>query len=280
MKCQKSLSELFQLYKTGKLSKKEFEGSIFEYLLENYDRYHGFNGNRDRWNEFLSWLYPRFARTIDMYRDLGSSFEAYITGLVYSAAKEYRYRETEHRMTEYICWQARAEEMAVCESESEYREERQDISIPDGIRPRQVLFLLLKSYYSITDEDVKRVAPAIGMKSEEIQGMVDELKKLRSQKDAEILDMRERLYCQYYRCLTYEKRMEYAQQGTVYHEKMKGRSERAKRRYLSMKKRLGGMRLDASNRMIAEVVGIPKGTVDSGLFAVTKHFSGSGLEAV
>ena len=286
MECQKPLSDLYQLYKKGKLSRKEFEGRIFEYLLDNFEgncrftRYHGFNGSQERWNEFLSWLYPRVARAIDLYRDMGSSFDAYVTSLIYSASKEYRCREAEHRVTEYVCWQARAEEMAACESGNEYLEEQQEISIPEGIKPRQVLLLLLKSYYFVSDEFVKRVAPAIGMKSEEIQTMVDEVKKLRSQKDTEILDMRERLYCQHYRCLTYQKRMENAQPGTVYYERMKGRFERAKRRFTTMRKRLGGMRLDASNRMIAEVVGIPKGTVDSGLFAVTKHFSGSRREAV
>jgi DNA-directed RNA polymerase specialized sigma24 family protein len=35
-----------------------------------------------------------------------------------------------------------------------------------------------------------------------------------------------------------------------------------------MKKRLGKMRTAASNRMIAEVLGVPLGTVDSSLYAI------------
>ena len=280
MQYQKSLSDFYQLYTTGKMSKNEFEGRIFQYLLVNYEKYRGFNGNQDRWNEFLSWLYPRFVRAIDLYRDVGSSFDAYIASLVYSASREYRYREADHRMTEYVCWQARAEEMGTREPVSEYLEDRHEISIPRGISPRHVLLLFLKSYYFVSEEYVKRVAPAFGMESGELQAMVDELKKLRSQKDTEILDMRERLYCQYYRCLACQKRMDNAQPGTDYHGRMKSRFERAKRRFLTMKKRLGGMRMDASNRMIAEVIGIPKGTVDSGLFAVTSHFACRGREAV
>jgi len=273
MKRQKPLSELFQLYVAGDLSKKDFEGRIFQFLFDNFERFRHFNGDRDCWSEFLSWLYPRFARAIDLYRDLGSSFDAYIFSLVHFASREYRCREADHRITEYICWQAKAEEMRVCEEEGEYPEVSREISIPEGIKPRQILLLLLKSYYYVTDEYVKRVACAIGMNSEEVLNMVDELRKRRNEKEAKILEYRERLYCQHYRCLAYQKRMNTATQGTAYHGKMKGRYERAKRRYLAMKDRLGGMRLDASNQMIAEVLGIPKGTVDSGLYSVKNHLA-------
>jgi len=268
MKRQKPLSELYHLYIAGNLSKKDFEGRVFQYLLDNFDHYRLFEGNRDRWNEFLSWLYPRFARAIDLYRDLGASFDAYITGLVRGASREYRNREADHRITEYICWQARAEEMKVCESECEYSGNRNDISIPEGINPRQVLLLLLKCYYSANDENVKLIACAVGMESERVIDMINKIRMMRSEKDTVIMDYRERLYCQHYRCLAYEKRMTAAQPGTGRHEKMKGRFERAKRRFFTMRNRLRGMRLDASNQMIAEVLGIPKGTVDSGLFKI------------
>jgi DNA-directed RNA polymerase specialized sigma24 family protein len=46
-----------------------------------------------------------------------------------------------------------------------------------------------------------------------------------------------------------------------------------------MRKRLGGMRMSASNRMIAEILGIPRGTVDSSLFAFINRLT-SGLEAI
>jgi DNA-binding CsgD family transcriptional regulator len=39
-----------------------------------------------------------------------------------------------------------------------------------------------------------------------------------------------------------------------------------------MKKRLAGLRLDASNRQVAEILRIPKGTVDSALYSIKKKF--------
>jgi hypothetical protein len=256
------------MYITKKLSKKNFEGRIFQYLLGNYERFRLFNGNRDTWNDFLASLYPRIVRAIDLYRDLGSSFDAYIVSLIHCAAREYSCRESDRSLTEYVCWKARAEDMAVFESEPVYNESRKRVSIPSDVNPRQILFLLLKSYFFVSDEFVKRVAQTINMNAEEVQKIIDELRNRRSNKDAQIMDLRDRLHCQHYRCIAYQKRMNNAQEGTDYYEKMKDRFERATKRYYKMKKRLGGMRMSASNRMIAEVLGIPRGTIDSSLSAI------------
>jgi hypothetical protein len=276
MKSEKHLSDLYEMYIKSNLSRKNFEGMIFRYLLENFERFRLFNGNRETWGDFLSSLYPRLVRAIDLYHDLGSSFDAYIVSLVHSAAKEYRCRESDRSITEYVCWKARAEEMAVSESEPEYNENRRRVSLPDDINPRQVLFLLLKSYFFVSDDFVKRVAQTINMNVVMVQNMIDELRRRRSDKEAEILALRERLHCQHYRCIAYQKRMNNTQQGTEYHERMKNRFERARKRFYTMKKRLGGMRMSASNRMIADVLGIPRGTVDSSLSAIKHRLISSG----
>ena len=120
MYCDTPLSDLHRLYLMMELPKKSLEGMIFQHLLNNFERFRAFKGDWDRWNEFLSWLYPRLSRAIDLYRDTGSSFDAYIGSLVRKAAKEYRCRECEHYLTEYVCWRARAEEMVLFENEPEY----------------------------------------------------------------------------------------------------------------------------------------------------------------
>ena len=270
--CSKPLTESYRLYLAGGLPKKSFEGMIFQHLLRNFDQFRVFGGNRERWNDFLSWLYPRLARAVDLYRDLGLSFDAYITGMVNSAVKEYRCREADHNVTEYVCWRARAEDNMLLESEPEYLEGHNN-SIPDDINPRQILFLLLKSYFFVSEEFVKRVSLTIGMNPGLVMGLIDELRQRRSKKEAAIMSLRERIHCQHYRCLAYQKRMTIAQPDTDYHEKMRYRLERAQKRYYSMKKRLAGMRMSASNRMIAEVLGIPRGTVDSSLFAIKNRLA-------
>ena len=273
MQCEKPLSYLYRLYFEGILSKNDLEGRIFKYLLDNSERYHIFGGDQERWEEFLSWLYPRLARSVDLYRDIGSSFDAYITSLIHHAAKEYRCREADHNITEYVCWKAKAEEMMLHENEPDYSDGPKNVSIPEDISSRQILLLLLKSYFFVSDDFVKRVAETIGIEVEAIRHMIGEIKKLRSEREADIVLLRQRLHSQYYRCLAYQKRMNAANPGTDYYKKMEDRFKRAKKRYNAMKKRLGGVRLSASNRMIADVMGISHGTVDSSLFALKNYLS-------
>jgi len=283
MKKHKLLSELYQKYVNGELERKDLEGSIFLYLRDNFDRYNIFFGNQDRWREFLSWVYPRLVRAIDMYQDFGSSFDAYVVSIVRCTSREYRCREEDHKLTEYACWTARAretEEIMALENEPEYSEYPKNFIIPEDLKWQQILFLILKAYYFVNEEIVKQASRIIDMDSKIIWFLIEKIRILRSGNDDRIFGLRERLYGQYYRCLAYQKRMEAALPGTMYREKMKGRFERAQKRYSAMKKRLGGKRLAASNRMIADVLGVPKGTVDTGISAIKRRLRYWANEAV
>ena len=273
MQSGSKLSELYSLYTNGELEKKEFEGRVFHYLLTNHKRYHVFREKSGRWDDFLSWFYPHLVRAIELYRDLGSSFDTYVSTLIYRSAREYRRREAEHYVTEYACWQAKAQEMLGYENEGDKTVKHLKLRIPKDIRPRQILFLLLKSYHFVTEEFVDRTAETIGIDSEILWTLIDVLKERCSDKELQVHRLRERVHCQHYRCLVFQKRMDSLQQGSLYHERLKNRLERARRRFNAMKKRLGGIRMTASNRMIAEVLGIPKGTVDSGLHSMKKYLA-------
>jgi DNA-directed RNA polymerase specialized sigma24 family protein len=263
------LSKLYHQYQEGGLKKKEFEGLLFQHLVDNFERYHLFEGNRDQWIDFLSWLYPRLSRAIDVYEDAGASFDSYITSIIHWSAKEYRSREADHYVTEFACWKAKAEEILVCSAEPEYPDTKSpSLPLKDIATPRQIVMLLLKSYYLVSDDFLNRIAASIGIKKESIRSMVDELRRRRTTREKEIRELRERIQCQYYRCLSFQYRLASAFPGTAYHEKLKSRLERARKRFFSMRKRLEGMRIDATNRQIAEVMGIPKGTVDSNLHMV------------
>ncbi|MCL2093665.1 MAG: hypothetical protein FWH12_05650 [Treponema sp.] len=266
----KPLSKLHHQYQQGELDRKDLEGRIFSFLLNNYEKYRHIRASHDWWGEFLSWLYPRISRSIDLYQDRGSSFDAYIMGLIQGAAREYRSREADHYITETMWWLAKSEEMKTHEGEPDYADPSQDDSLPEDLNQRQVLILLLKSYHFITDEFMRMAAKRLGMEGEEIMLMLNELRTRRSAQEERIRKLREQIHCQHYRCLAYQKRMHYAQPGTDYHMRMQLRYLRARKRFFSMKKRLEGMSVTASNKLVADVMGIPRGTVDSGLHALRK----------
>ncbi|MDR3168040.1 MAG: hypothetical protein LBT93_08850 [Treponema sp.] len=266
-----NLDELFNQYSRGTLSKKELEGLIFRFILENYQRFHLFDWNKDKCTDYLCWLYPRLSRAIGTYKNTGASFDAYIGALVHWSAREYRTREMDHYITEYACWKAKAEEMEVCSPEPEYLETC--VPIPRVTNPRQVLVLLLKTYFYVSEDFLSRAAPALGMGEKKLRQLVEKIRTLRLRRDEEIRGLQERIHCQYYRCIAFEKRLESLSEGSVRYIKMQERVARAKTRLTTMKARLGAMRAEATNRQIAEVLGVPKGTIDSNLYAIKQKFA-------
>jgi hypothetical protein len=269
------LNVLWNQYSQGLLAKKLFEGRIFQYLLENQRRYRLADWNRDRFIDYLSWLYPRLSRSIDLYKNTGASFDSYIGAVIHWSAKEYRFRDADHSVTEYACWKLKAEELEVRSPEPVYSE---PLSLPERLpNPQQLLILLLKSYFFISEDFLARAAPVIGMEKEKLRYLIDELRKRRLKRDEEVRGLQERIYCQYYRCIAFENRLNAVAEDSAYYEKMKGRLERARIRLGTMKKRLAGIRLNPTNRQIANLLGIPKGTVDSSLFTVkSKWTTGNG----
>jgi hypothetical protein len=266
------LTVFFKDYKQGILDKKELEGKIFQFFMNNYQQFRLYQWDKDDYMDFLGWVYPRLSRAIERYQDTGSSFDAYITSMVRWSAREYRFRETEHQIVEYSCWKARALEMEVHSEEPAYLQVEPEPVFQKMSNPRQILILLMKSYHHISDDFVRRAAPSIGMAKSKLTEILDELRKLRMERDNQIQDLRERLHSQFYRCRAFEKKLESAIEGTIRHEKLSYCLTRARMRLKGLRKKLASVKIEASNRQIALVLGIPKGTVDSNLYALKEKW--------
>jgi hypothetical protein len=265
------LSTFLDEYRAGILSKKQLEGKIFQFVLDNYKQFHLSQWDREDCIDYLCWLYPRISKAINKYQDVGTSFDAYIGSLVYHSSREFRFREADHYISEHTCWREHASELSVREDEPYYPERLPEYKPVSN--PQQILILLLKSYYFISDDFIARIAPAIGIKKEILKKMVDELRTLRLEKEEKVRGLRERIHSQFYRCISFERRMIAAPEGSVFQKKMRERLNRAKKRLISMRKRLSVMRLDATNRQIAELLGVPKGTIDSTLHCVKLKYT-------
>jgi RNA polymerase sigma factor (sigma-70 family) len=265
-----SLNSMLQDYHRGCINKKELEGKIFVYIHAHPHRFFPSQWNVDNCEDFISWLYPRLSRAVDRYEDQGASFDAYIVTVIRLSAKEYGLQKKDHRIIEKTWWRTKAVEMAVCENEEEeYIAGIEETPPPEKVsNPRQMLMLLLKSYYYLSEDHLSRLAPALGMAKEELSHMVEHLRILRLQRDEAIRSLTERVHSQFYRCLTFEKRLEAAAIHSAHWVKMKKCLETARKRLVSMRRRLSQMRTEASNRQVAKIMGVAKGTIDSNLYAV------------
>jgi hypothetical protein len=267
-----SLSDIYSEYIKGNINRKTLEGMIFQYLLDNFERYRLFKGDREKWIDFVSWLYPRLRRAINCYRERGATFDTYISTVVQWSCKEYQVKEAEHYATEFACWKARAEELVVSSTETEYEaapENKPKVLLPVvDIKPRHILILLLKSYYFVADEHLKQVSLVTGIHKGKLQGMIDELHQIRASQEEKLHALRLRFHSQYYRCLAFAKRLTSTYEGSAKHEKLKHSLERSHKRYWAIKRRLDKTRMDATNEQVANLLSIPRGTVDSALHSI------------
>jgi DNA-directed RNA polymerase specialized sigma24 family protein len=270
------LSALYRDCKNGRIGRKLFEARLMgeiALLAPSIIR----RGRKKDLPDFLAWLYPRVAKAVDSYRDSGSSFDAYVCTGVRKAYREYCAGIAERKITEKTVWALKEREKAEENGEELYLSDAcGGTAAPFGhVRnPRQILILLLKSYYFLSDDFIGRIAPALGMDRETVSMLVMELRDMRAGREQEIHDLRERVYAQFYRCLSFQSRAASAPAGSARETRYLKCLGRGVKRLDRMRETLRTLHADASNREIAKVLGVSKGAVDAGLHNVKKCYSG------
>jgi hypothetical protein len=274
-----SLNSLYEEYQQGNLAKRDLEGKMFKIILENIQDFRFFNGNEEESIDYLCWLYPRLSRAVKNYQANGAVFSTYIGALIRYSLREYRSRRMDHYITEYAAWTARAADMEAHSQEPSYPEiDREETEGPAQTTPlsllksRQVLLLILKSYYFLSEDFIDRIAPYTGLGTEKLRGLIEKLRIRRSQREEAFLLARERIATQFYRCITWEKRLKAMLPGSAYYGKIQNRLERARKRLVRMRKRFASFKIDATHQQIAELLGISPGTVSSSLYMLRSHW--------
>ena len=269
---QYSLNKLYSHYTMGIIKRAEFEGYIYRYYLTNQEKTCLSHWNRDDYEDYISWFYQRLHKAIDAYNDIGFTFETYMVKFIQNSSREYRVRKTTNSITEYSVWSARVPELYAHEEPPDYSHEKSNniikklVSEQSGRKEsRRILALVLKCYYYISDDFIDHIAPKIGIDKKELREMMTKIREIRQKKDDEIYQMKERIYRQYYRCLVYEKRLSHIPENTISYSKLKYRMEKARKILENMRKRITLIRTEATNKQVAEVIGISKGTVDASL---------------
>jgi hypothetical protein len=267
------LTKLLSRYSMGSISKKDLEGQIFKFILDNYNRFHPNGWNKDDYMDYLCTFYPRISRAIVNYQDSGASFDAYFNSLVRWGSREYRARESEHHIAEYACWKARALDDASCHEEEDVYME-QEPAFDSVANPRQILVLLLKSYHYMSPDFLARASPVLNLDKDKLALWIDELRKLRLRREEELRVLQERIHSQFYRCIVFEKKLTMAIPNSGRQEKLERCLVRGRKRLESMRKRRAGLKLMASNRQVAQILKTAKGTVDAHLAAVKARYEG------
>jgi len=267
-----TINDYYSGYLSGNLSRNEFEGLIYNYLILNQEKTCLSHWKRCEYEDYLSWFYPRLHKAIDSYHDIGSSFEAFAARFLLISSKEYRGRITSNAITEYSAWSAQVPDMYAREeppvyihSSVEHIINKLTIERNGRKNTRRLLALILKCYYYISDDFAEKAAERIGLDKKDLMEKLNKIRAIRQNRDDKIFFMKERVNTQFLRCLVYEKKLSLLKENASAYDKQKQKCEKARERLENMRKRIKNIRTDATNKQVSEVVGISKGTVDASL---------------
>lgn len=245
--------------------------------------------DEDACGDFLLYVYPRLAGLLDRFQDLGRPFEPYLISMLAWNLKSFARRKAEAR----ACGGADLRIVGIDKAAEEGTQDPPDphgapspvdrpSMDPDAVRrtlqrlPRNgrkhFLFLLLKCMRSLDPDDLRVLAAAAGVGPGELARILDGLAARLARKESrlEMLRVRRNRAYSLARCLEVRIASEPDERRR---ESLRVRLEAANRCMRNAMGRMARVGTAPSNREIAEVLGVPKGTVDSGLFWVKRRLS-------
>jgi hypothetical protein len=260
-------------------------------------RRYGFDDEDDAANALLKFR-GRIAKLVDRFEDRGVPFDAYLASCLRYLARTARRERRRASERESVCERAVFEPGDFDEGElspegSQAGEER--IEPEEGSRPAvrrrprarggriprcpaeeaayssRLVFLALKCAWEIDDEGIARVAASAGVGREWLAAAVEQARRSLACERARVesLSQRRNRYWTGLRLLE----LRIAEEPDPYRRaRLESTRARETQRLESVKSELSALRTIVPNSVVARILGVPKGTVDSGLYYLRKHY--------
>jgi DNA-directed RNA polymerase specialized sigma24 family protein len=231
--------------------------------------------DEDACGEFYVFIHPRLIRLLDRFRDQGKPFESYLCAVLNWQLRNFaRERKCGERRWN-VSLRLEPEESAGQETDDGEPRPGCGESLPVPgclgriIRTRadrrNFLFLLLKCSRAIEPGNAALLAEIAGIDAKRLAGLASLLLEMRSRREARLETFRHRRN----KAFAQARLLEAELKTEVEPERVQiltGALSRARRRMRLAMTRMARVGLSPTNREIAAVLGVPKGTVDSGLY--------------
>ena len=267
---------MLQQFKAGVWEQTEFEKRVLNYLLNNPHRFSLTTLKAGDRIDFIAFYFPRFRKAIEHYQDTGHSFDAYIHRSIQFALRDYKDEELMTHETEKRLWKqsetAHNLEMdadLVDDVDQTYDSESGSITIRN---PRQVLVLALKSYRYISPDFSRRIAQALGINPGKLEAYFHEIKIKRAKIDERIDALQGAVQFCYIKKMRYVQQLSNRDLSDLERTKIEWCAAKNLQKLENLLIRLEKIKKSASNQLVAEVLHIPKGTVDANLFTLKQKW--------
>ncbi len=231
--------------------------------------------DEDACGEFYVFIHPRLIRLLDRFRDQGKPFESYLWTVLNWQLRNFARDRKRGQMSWNVSLRVQPGEAAASDGFADVREE----PLAEAIRGsscfarlirsaadrRNFLFLALKCARLIDSENSPALAALAGVTPETLASLVTSLQEMgeaRLTRHGVFCCRRNRAYAQI-RLLETELQSEVEAERRA---TLEAALAKARRRMRLAMQRMARVGLSPTNREIARVLGVPKGTVDSGLY--------------
>jgi DNA-directed RNA polymerase specialized sigma24 family protein len=231
--------------------------------------------DEDACGEFFVFVHPRLIRLLDRFTDQGKPFESYLSAVLNWQLRNFaRDRKRGERS-----WNVSLRLDAGDPDVQETREKTGPEPVAEAARMpeifsalirsdadrRNFLFLALKCARTIGPENAPALAAVSGVGEDRILGLSASLREMRAAREHRLETFRTRRN----RAFAQSRLLETELQGEVEMERiavLRASLAKARKRMRAAMSRMARVKLAPTNFEIARVMGVPKGTVDSGLY--------------
>jgi hypothetical protein len=235
--------------------------------------------DEDACGEFYVFVHPRILRLVERFRDQGKPFESYLWAVLNwqlrNFAREQTRKEREWRVSLRMGEETGTETAGGmdeaagrCGGAPRLSAELQEAITTPADR-RNFLFLVLKCSQQLDPSTAAPLAALAGIETERLLDHAAALRALRAGREVRLVKFRSRRNRAFAKVLLLETelRREVEPQKIA---ALRAALLLAGRRMRSAADRMGRVGMSPTNREIALILGIPKGTVDSGLYWLKK----------
>lgn len=234
--------------------------------------------------EFYLFFYPRLVRLLDRFRDQGKPFESYLCAVLAWQLRNFARERKRGERSWNVALRIEPGEWDL-ERQGEPSERRQtspEVLSASGseiariIRTssdqRNLLFLILKCSRTLDEGRAAALADLAGVSKQRLVGLMRDLSHLRETRLERLETFRRRRNGAFSQVRLLETELQ-GEPDERRRDEITGRLVKARRRMKSAMARMARVGLAPTNREISKILGIPKGTVDSGLYWLKKKFA-------
>lgn len=222
--------------------------------------------------EFFLSFYQRIPHIIQHYQEQGKGIEVYLRTCLKWHMKTYlRSKLQKNRVQQlaYSEWKLTAP--AWVEDETMGMEVRESPPLIYKNQTRKLLLLSMKAAYDLEDRTIERIAQTIGMHQEVLFHLVEIVRVTLLKKEERFRKLQEKRSKLYFRIHSLQDELHLCSNGQA-KEILKRRLFKLRYYFQKIQKKLAHRCLSPSHQKVAEILGIPKGSIDSTLYYLKKGY--------